>query len=75
MRKIIAMVLLAASLGGVAMAADPVLGTWKLDVSKSKFSPGPAPTSLTRVYAESADVVTLDIHWGRRQGSVDPRGL
>jgi len=31
----------------VALAAENWLGTWKLDLAKSKFSPGPAPKSLT----------------------------
>jgi hypothetical protein len=31
----------------VAMAADPHQGTWKLNLAKSKFNPGPAPKSLT----------------------------
>jgi ribosomal protein S18 len=30
-----------------AQASDPRIGTWKLDVEKSKLSPGPAPKSLT----------------------------
>ena len=30
--------------------SDPVVGTWVLNVSKSKFSPGPAPKSETRTY-------------------------
>jgi len=34
-----------------APAADPVIGTWQLNVAKSKFSPGPAPKSETRTYA------------------------
>jgi hypothetical protein len=56
MRRIPAIVLLAATLiGGIAMAKDPVVGTWKLDVAKSKFTPGPALKSATRVYTESAD--------------------
>ncbi len=29
-----------------AQASDPRVGTWKLDVAKSKYSPGPAPQSL-----------------------------
>src|SRR5438034_10689702 len=28
-----------------AQARDPRIGTWKLNVAKSKFSPGPAPQS------------------------------
>lgn len=35
-------------LAGAAFAqADPQVGVWKLNVAKSKFSPGPAPTSAT----------------------------
>jgi len=46
-------------LGATAYAADAVVGTWKLNVEKSKFS-GAAPKSGTRVYAETADGTTLD---------------
>jgi hypothetical protein len=38
-------------------AADPASGTWELNLAKSKFSPGPAPKSLTRTYeVTGADV-------------------
>lgn len=61
MRGITAIVLLATSLiGGTAMAADPVVGSWTLDVAQSNFSPGPAPKSAMRVYTESADGVSLE---------------
>jgi hypothetical protein len=30
-----------------AQASDPRIGTWKLNVAKSKYSPGPPPQSLT----------------------------
>jgi hypothetical protein len=30
-----------------AQAADPMHGTWKLNVAKSKYSPGPTPKELT----------------------------
>ncbi len=30
-----------------AQGSDPRLGTWKLNVAKSQYSPGPAPQSLT----------------------------
>ena len=33
-----------------AFAADPVIGTWELDVAKSTYRPGPPPLSQTRVY-------------------------
>ena len=30
-----------------AQATDPRVGTWKLNVAKSKYNPGPAPQSQT----------------------------
>ena len=52
MRKTLLIVSLAACCAlvlssSVAMAAENWLGTWKLDAAKSKYSPGPAPKSLT----------------------------
>lgn len=49
-------------------AADPLVGTWKLDAAKSKFIPGPAPKSITVTFEAAgedgvkvtADVVTAD---------------
>ena len=40
---------LAVSLGGTALAqsTDSQVGTWKLNLAKSKYSPGPAPKSAT----------------------------
>ena len=37
------------------VAADPMAGTWKLNPAKSKYSPGPTPTSATVTYEETAD--------------------
>jgi hypothetical protein len=39
--------ILVLALGGVTMAADSNVGTWKLNLAKSKYSPGPAPKSQT----------------------------
>ena len=39
----------AMGLAAAAQAPDPLVGTWKLDVAKSTFKPGPAPKSLTVV--------------------------
>jgi hypothetical protein len=52
MRKSLLMVSLAACCAivlssSIALAADNWMGTWELDLAKSKFSPGPAPKSLT----------------------------
>ncbi|MDB6083901.1 MAG: hypothetical protein JWN43_1782 [Gammaproteobacteria bacterium] len=40
---------------------DPVVGTWTLNLEKSKFSPGPAPKSQTRTYSVDADGVSLSV--------------
>src|SRR6266487_2079251 len=37
---------------GQAAQNDRFIGTWKLNVVKSKFSPGPAPTSITVTIAQ-----------------------
>jgi len=44
-----------------AWAADPTLGTWKLNLAKSGYIPGPAPIRETRVYTRSANGVALTI--------------
>lgn len=61
MKSLLQTVGLAAMLAftSVAVAADPVVGTWQLNLAKSKFSPGPAPKSDTRTYAEGADGTTM----------------
>ncbi|HEX2460905.1 MAG TPA: hypothetical protein VHJ58_12230 [Vicinamibacterales bacterium] len=41
----------------IAQATDPVVGTWELNVVKSKFSPGPAPKSETRTYVVSGQEI------------------
>ncbi len=45
------MLLIGALLGwfslAVAQAPPPFVGTWKLDLAKSKFDPGPPPKSVT----------------------------
>jgi hypothetical protein len=55
--------LLAIILGTAALAwsADPVEGTWKLNVSKSKFSPGPAPKESTRVYEANPEGIKVTV--------------
>jgi len=42
--------------GQVLAQSDPFVGTWKLDVAKSKFDPGPAPQSQTRTWDASGKV-------------------
>src|ERR1700686_1036646 len=44
-----------------ALAADAAVGTGKLNVAKSTFSPGPSPKSQTRSYVESAPGLTMTL--------------
>lgn len=61
MKKFVALLMFAAVLfAGPAFAADPIIGTWKLNVAKSKFSPNATLTAGTRVYTESGGLYTLD---------------
>ncbi len=61
MRKLLTLLLLGSLLAASsAFAADPIVGTWTLNVEKSKFTSGPAPKAATRVYTESAGVDTLN---------------
>jgi hypothetical protein len=51
-------------LGGIAGAqsTDPLVGTWKLNLAKSTFSPGPAPKAVTLRYEAAGQglKVTVD---------------
>jgi hypothetical protein len=42
-------------------AADPTIGTWTLNVQRSKFVPGPGFRSETRTYEEQKDGVKVTI--------------
>jgi hypothetical protein len=44
---VVGLILWAQGPSAPAQAADPVIGTWKLDVARSKYRPGPPPQSLT----------------------------
>ena len=49
-------------LGGIAQAADNQAGTWKLNLAKSKFSPGPAWKDATLTIESQADGLKFTIH-------------
>jgi hypothetical protein len=51
----VSVALWSAAAQGQAQVTDPLVGTWTLDVAKSKFSPGPAPKSATLTFSETAD--------------------
>jgi hypothetical protein len=43
----------------VANPADPLDGTWELNVEKSRFDPGPAPRSQMRTYESDGQTVHM----------------
>ena len=61
MKKIISLMMLATVLfAGPAFAADPIVGSWKLDVAKSKFTSGQEMKASSRVYTEANGIYTLE---------------
>jgi hypothetical protein len=42
-------------------AAEPVVGTWTLNLAKSRFSPGPAPKEETRVYEAQGEGIKVTV--------------
>jgi hypothetical protein len=71
-RKLLVGTVLALGITAVASGAgatDPVVGTWVLNVAKSKFSPGPAPKSSTRTYAATADGIDMTVTGTNADGS------
>jgi hypothetical protein len=64
--------IIAAGCGNAAVAADspdPVVGTWTLNLAKSKFPAGAAPQSQTRTYTQSADGTSLNVTGVAADGS------
>jgi hypothetical protein len=66
MRKLLitAVLAIAAAVGGAtnaaAAGADPVVGTWQLNVSKSTFTAGQPLKSQMRTYSQSGRSISLD---------------
>ena len=51
-------------------STDPAIGTWSLDVGKSKYEPGPAPKSEMRTYESMPDgTIRLTIHINMADGT------
>lgn len=50
---------------------DQLVGAWRLDVAKSRYRPGPAPTSETRTYVRQGEnvlgVILREFADGRRE--------
>ena len=62
-KKTIAFGIVALCFGVVSfcLAEDVTLGTWKLNLAKSKYSPGPAPKSGTLKAEAVGDNIKLSI--------------
>ena len=61
--SVIAGAALATVLAGVSLAQspDPLIGTWKLNVGKSTFDPGPAPKSGNLKYEASGQGLNVTV--------------
>jgi hypothetical protein len=62
-----AFALAAASLA--AQTSEPIVGTWKLDVAKSTYKPGPAPKSTTIVVTPEGKGIKIAIDAVNSDGS------
>lgn len=52
----------------VAFCADPLIGTWSLNVTNSKFNPGPPPRSQTRAYKTTSAGINVTVTTTDAQG-------
>jgi hypothetical protein len=59
----------------LALAGDNWVGTWKLNVAKSKYSPGPAPKSLTLKFEASPEGTKLTQEGVNAEGKSTPGGF
>ena len=56
---IVGSIVIALGTGAQAQAPKALIGTWKLNVAKSRFNPGPAPKSMTIVYSAAGEGVKI----------------
>jgi hypothetical protein len=61
--RVFALIVVVFAAGSMLLAQDnPFMGTWKLNVAKSKYDPGPAPQSQTRTWDASGMVMVNGIN-------------
>jgi hypothetical protein len=58
-----------------AQSNNPLVGTWKLNTAKSKYTPGPAPKSLTRTVEAQGDGVKYTFSGVAADGSAISYGF
>jgi len=69
-------VVLALAASGVLLAeSDAHMGTWKLNVAKSKFDPGPPSKGETRTYESTGDGYKFSGERVAADGSTHPEGF
>jgi hypothetical protein len=56
---VVCAVTLCLAVGTLCLAADKTVGTWKVNVAKSKYSPGPAPKASMVKFEETGDNVKI----------------
>jgi hypothetical protein len=73
MKRFVRSVFIGIALVGFSAAAnaqtEPVMGTWKLDVAKSTYKPGPAPKSTTIVVEPAGKGIKVAIDAVQGDGS------
>ena len=55
--------------GTNAQAPKGLIGTWKLNAAKSKFSPGPAPKSMTLTYSAAGEGLKIVVDIAPAEGA------
>jgi len=70
MKRLLVPLCLAAALFAQSTPDNLELGTWKLNLDKSTFKPGPAPRSAIRTYEATPDA---GIHFTQKGESADGR--
>jgi hypothetical protein len=64
-----ALVVVLAAASVVLAQSNPFVGTWKLNVAKSKYDPGPAPQSATRTWDASGMVMVNGVNAAGKSSS------
>jgi hypothetical protein len=73
---VVSVAVLALAASGVVLAeSDAHMGTWKLNVAKSKFDPGPPTKSETRTYESTGDGYKFSGERVAADGSTHPEGF
>ena len=65
-----AAVLAAAAMPATAQSTDPFMGTWRLNVQKSKYTPGPVPKSIVAIYEPAGKGVKVSVTSETAEGKV-----